>query len=115
MNLDIGEFPDGDLSGGGESDDPTRLTRLVAHAVARVGDRFTVVRKFSRHLEGADRRAGLLSDVSAALIELYKRNPEIVESLGKQAAQNFAAHREVRKAATTQPQTQTPPGGVVND
>lgn len=116
VNLDVGEIPDLDSNGEGAGNDPERLTRLVAHAVARVGDRFTVLRKLNRHLEGSDRRAGLLSDVAAALMELYRRNPEAMESLGKQAGANFVAHREQRKREqAAKQQTQTPtPGGPIN-
>lgn len=82
-------------------DDPSRPVRLVAHAVARLGDRFSWVRRFSRHMEGTERRAGILSDLFAAAYALYKRNPDAVEQLGK----NFLAElHKRRKKADAKPQ-----------
>lgn len=103
VELDIGELPTSNGRAVSEGEDPERLARIVAHLVARVGDRFTIVRRISRHLEGEDKRSGLLSDLSAACIELYKRNPDVVEQLGKQAAANFSERRNERRAATNSP------------
>lgn len=64
-----------------EDTDPQRLAHLTAHAVARLADRFNITRRFSRHLEGKERRAGILSDIGAALVCLYQRNPHAVEQL----------------------------------
>lgn len=76
--MDIGDFPDDD-----ETDvkaDPTRPVRLTAHIVARLADRVPLSRKFSRHMEGTDNRAGILSDIFALIAELVRRNPHLVES-----------------------------------
>ena len=95
----MGEFPEHDQTATG-SDDPQRIVNLTAHAVARIGDRFTFLRKLNRHLEGQERKAGLLSDVVSVLIALYKRNPETFETLGKQFGSDLAQRRAAAKAAT---------------
>lgn len=82
--------------GADATDDPERLVGIVARVVARTGDRFSAIRKLSRHFEGKDKRSGLLSDVTAAVMELYRRNPDTFHSLGKQAVQDFNARRTAR-------------------
>lgn len=82
IELDVGEFPN---FGGvdADADDPQRLAKIVAHAVARVGDKFAPLRRFSRNMEGQEKRAGLLSDLAAALYTLWKRNPDAAEHLAR--------------------------------
>lgn len=109
INLDVGEFPDADADAAISESDPARLVRTTAHAVARIGDRFTLVRKLSRHMEGQDKRSGIFSDLFAVLTELYRRNPEAFEQLGKQAADDFKTRR-MQRAEAKEPTTNN--GGV---
>lgn len=105
LNLDVGEFKKfNDVDS--DSDNPERLQEVTAHAVARVGDKFSMVRRFSRHLEGADRRAGLLSDILAAAYTLFKRNPDAAEQLGRTFVQNV---QEQRRSRVTKQQQQGSP------
>lgn len=114
----MGDFPTPDDNA--ELDqDPQRLVGLTAHAVARIADRFPLARKFSRHMEGKEKRAGILSDIGAACVCLYKRNPQAMEALAVNfRAEVQAAHqRRVTSNQSTGPHTNgaTPqPGGVVN-
>lgn len=101
--MDVGEIPSPNGTGNEDATDPERLTRIVARIVARSAERFPFTRKLSRHLEGQDKRSGILSDIAAAAIELYRRNPEAVENLGKQAAQDFKQRRMQRAAAKETP------------
>ncbi len=114
IELDVGDFPELDASANG--DDPQAIARLVAHAVARVGDKFRFLRRFSRHLEGADKRAGLLSDIAAVTYALYKRNPDAAEQLAKNFAAEVKQRRAVAQArqaaASNSGQSQTKPQGV---
>lgn len=109
MPLDIGELPESATDATLATDDPERLEKLVAHLVARVADRFAIVRRFSRHMEGTEKRAGLLSDLAAAFFELYRRNPETFERLMTAYGKEFAARQKARKAQTS---NGTPPPGV---
>jgi len=113
VTLDVGEFPNHTPDESGETSDPTRLHRLTAHAVARVADRLGPVRKLSRHFEGKERRAGLASDIVAALWELYKRNPEAVEKLGAEVFAGVKTRQEQRSQSANGagPGTQTQPVG----
>lgn len=77
-------------------DDPERLARITAHLVARIGDRFHFLRKVSRHLEGAENRAGLLSDLLAALTVLYRRNPDAMQDAAQKLAQEIRSQRVQR-------------------
>lgn len=89
-----------------EDVDPQRLAKLTAHAVARVADRFSITRRFSRHLEGKERRAGILSDIGAALVCLYQRNPHAVEAL----AVNLKNEVQAAHTRRVQSQQQGPTG-----
>lgn len=98
VTLDIGEIPNAAPASESGDNDPYRLHRVTAHAIARVGDRFTVIRKISRHFEGQDKRSGLLSDIAAAAWELYKRNPETLQSLGRSLAGDIQKRQAERSA-----------------
>jgi hypothetical protein len=89
--LDVGEIPDMALAN--PDGDPERLAHLLAHTVARGFDRISLLRKLSRHLEGAEKRAGIGSDLLSAAVELYSRNQEAIRQLGRQYAQNVAERR----------------------
>lgn len=118
VRLDVGEFPETALNAGG--DDPQKLVRIVAHGVARVSDRFSFLRKLSRHAEGQEKRAGLVSDVIAAAVTLYERNPELIKQLGTNFAQDLqqrraaAAEQKAAEQAVKQAQTQ-PQNGVTHN
>lgn len=101
VNLDVGEFPEVASIANG-TDDPEHIAKITAHAVARIGDKFPLFRKISRHMEGADRRAGILSDVVAALIALYKRNPEAAEQLARGLVSEVKAQRLAKEKQTKQ-------------
>lgn len=100
LELDVGEFPE-TATVTPESEDPERLVNLTAHAVARIADRFTFVRRFSRHFEGSEKRAGILSDLAAVIFTLYKRNPGTFEVFGKQVGAELAERRRQQAAAKT--------------
>lgn len=85
-----------------EDADPQKLAKLTAHAVARIADRFPLSRKVSRHLEGKERRAGLLSDIGAILVCLYERNPEAVEQFAINLKDGAMMARQQRAAAKQQ-------------
>lgn len=102
MELDVGEYPDFD-GASGNGDDPEQIVRLVAHAVARVGDRFRFLRRFSRNMEGQEKRAGVLSDLLSAIWALYKRNPDSAEELARRIAAEVAQQRATREQAKPKP------------
>ena len=114
VQLDVGEFPETALSASGE--DPQKLVRIVAHGLARVSDRFSFLRKLSRHAEGQEKRAGLVSDVIAAAVTLYERNPELIKHLGTNFAQDLqqrrtaAAEQRAAEQAVKNTQTHSPNG-----
>lgn len=109
IDLDVGEFPALDSTGDG-TDDPQKLAKLTAHALARVADRFTFARKVTRHFEGTERRAGVLSDIAAAMYALWRRNPEAVEQLARNFGQELTARRAAQAPAET-PETPIHNGG----
>lgn len=120
-DLDVGEFPEVTAADG---DDPERLVKITAHAIARVADRFTILRRVSRHLEGTERRAGILSDIASAAHTLYSRNPETVQALAQAFVNDYQKARNERAAkkppkgspiptSPTQPNGHTP-GGVLH-
>lgn len=90
-----------------EDTDPQRLAKLTAHAVARFADRFSFTRRFSRHLEGSEKRAGILSDIGAALVCLYQRNPQAVEQMAVSFKNEVQAAHAARVAAKQQGPTGT--------
>lgn len=101
MRLDIGEMPHeetGTLVG--ENEDPEALARITAHAIARMADRIPFSRKLSRHLEGTEKRSGIMSDIGTALITMYKRNPDVIEQLAASVAQDVKVKQAARKAPT---------------
>lgn len=102
MTLDVGEFPWKNTSAHPlDDEDPTRLPRLTAHAVARFADRIAPLRKFSRHMEGTERKAGLASDLLAALMALYRRNPEAMQVMARTVASDVKVRQAARKNATS--------------
>lgn len=105
IELDVGEFPD---FGGanGDTDDPQRLANIVAHAVARVGDKFSPLRRFSRNMEGQEKRAGLVSDLVAALYTLWKRNPAAAEQLARGVISDVKQRQSQRASEAKSPTTQ---------
>lgn len=111
--LDIGEMVTGS-GAASPSDDPQTLVKTVGHAVARVGDKFGPLRKLSRHLEGRERRAGLLADIAAAVAELYRRNPDEVKMLAESFLTDVRRKQEARQSAVKASQNghmpQTPAG-----
>lgn len=96
IDLTVGEFPDPTDSG--EPSDPERPVRLTAHAVARVADRIPFSRRISRHLEGTESRAGILSDLLSLVAELARQNPELVEQWADTFAQGLNRARAERVA-----------------
>lgn len=120
-DLDVGEFPTPTAV---EGDDPERLVKLTAHAIARVADRVTFLRRVSRHLEGTERRAGILSDLAAAAHTLYARNPETVQALAHAFVNDYKKARQeraVKKPPKGSPIPTSPttpnghtPGGVIH-
>lgn len=108
MKLDVGQLPT-DLPDGTEpDDDPYLISRLTARIVARTGDRFAFVRKFSRHFEGQDKRAGVFSDLVAVLAAVYKRNPQAVEDLAGQVATEMQSRRAAQRAPSNGGTTSPP-------
>lgn len=81
--------------------DPEAPAKIIAHMIARVGDRFGVVRKFSRHMEGQEKRAGLLADAFSAFMALYARNPDLINELGEKLREDIQAKQAVRKMKDT--------------
>lgn len=121
VTLDVGEFPSGSTLDA--EDDPQRLARVTAHAIARIADRFPLARRFTRHLEGStEKRAGLGSDLLAALVTLYRRNPEAIRKLAGDLAADVQSRQQARQGptvttdathSTASPQPSQPtPGGV---
>lgn len=96
IRLEVGEFPDPD--GTGDPADPERPVRLTAHAIARIADRIPFSRRISRHLEGTENRAGILSDLLALIVELGRQNPEMVETWADNAVGNLNRVRAERAA-----------------
>ena len=94
VHLDVGELPASKASELAGNEDPAQLVNIVAHAVARIGDRFGFVRKLSRHAEGQEKRAGIVSDITSALFTLYKRNPEEMQKLGTALYADIRQRRE---------------------
>lgn len=90
--MDVGDLPSGSPAGADEND-PERLHRIVSHMVARIFDRIPPLRKLSRHAEGADKRSGLVSDLLAAAAELYRRNPDTLQSLAGSYAEAVKERR----------------------
>jgi hypothetical protein len=76
-------------------DDPERPARILAHTLARAADRFPLLRKVSRQVEGQDAKAGLGADIVASLFELCVRNQDQLED----AARKYMAGSEQRRAA----------------
>lgn len=111
VTLNVGEFPSGDEAGADDTD-PTRVTRVTAHALARVADRVPFSRKLSRHFEGTDSRAGLFSDLLTLLTELAKRNPDLVKSRLESFGDDLSKARMSR--AQQAQQAQTPNTGAGN-
>lgn len=107
MTLNVGEFPNGDETGT-EDSDPTRVTRVTAHAIARIADHIPFSRKLSRHFEGTDNRAGLFSDLLILLTELAKRNPDLV----KQRLESFGEDLSNARMARAQQRTNTNTGAT---
>lgn len=101
VSLDVGEFPSNNETV--NESDPQKIVNVTAHAVARVGDRFGFLRKFSRHAEGQEKRAGLLSDLVQALLALYERNPDLV----REALTGFAQEMKQRKMQSEMMHKQT--------
>lgn len=120
MTLDVGEFPSGHTVEA--EDDPQRLARVTAHAIARVADRFPMLRKVTRHLEGStEKKAGLGSDIFAALVTLYRRNPEEIRKLAGALAADVQQRQQARQptdttgtTVRTSPTPTHPLGGVSN-
>lgn len=79
-------------------DDPERPARILAHALARTADRFPMLRKISRQVEGTDQKAGLGADIAASIYELCVRNQEQLEHMLKEYVNN-ANQRRATKAA----------------
>lgn len=100
MALDVGEFPQS--ANGTGVNDPQEIVNIVAHLVARIADRFSFLRKWSRNSEGTDKKAGLMSDVFSATVALYERNPEVT----KQLVGSFASDVQRRRAMAAQQQAQ---------
>jgi hypothetical protein len=109
IELDIGTLPDADDLAQGQTADPERLANVTARIVARAADRFTFVRKLSRHFEGEDKRAGILSDLVSAAWLLYRRNPAAIESLLQQGAR---LAKEARDQKTSNGKNVTNNGGT---
>lgn len=104
-NLDVGEIPEPKFD---PTSDPDRAVTLTAHAVARVMDRIPFSRKISRHFEGTENRAGILSDIAAILTELARRNPEIV----KERLHGFGQDLQNARNERAQAKEQSQPTGV---
>lgn len=81
VRIDVGEFPSYIPTDEDASNDPERPVRLVSHAVARIADRVGPLRKLSRHLEGRESKAGLVSDLLSAGFDIYNRNSQEVDQL----------------------------------
>lgn len=96
----------GDQDVNKEPEDPTRPTMITAHAVARVADRIPFSRRISRHMEGTENRAGILSDVLNLAMELIRRNPQAVkrqvESLGDELQKVRDTRAETVKRDSTE-------------
>jgi hypothetical protein len=85
-----------------DNDDPERIARLLAHAIARTADRLPIMQRLSRHLEGREAKAGLGSDLISGALELYNRNQEQVNNLLKEYGQNVARSKAARPARDKQ-------------
>jgi hypothetical protein len=77
--------------------DPERPARILAHALARGADRFPLLRKVSRQVEGQDSKAGLGADIAASIYELGVRNQEQLE----QWLRDYANSAQTRRAQRT--------------
>jgi hypothetical protein len=113
VELDIGRLPDADQVTQGDSDDPERIAKVTARIVARSGDKLGFIRNISRHFEGEDRRAGILSDLLSAAWLLYKRNPDAFETAVKQGAQLLREQQAARKTKTSTTGKKTTNGGNI--
>jgi hypothetical protein len=96
VELDIGTIPTYPGMDPLEND-PERPARILAHALARTADRFPLLRKISRQVEGTDAKAGLGADLVASVYELCVRNQEQLEELLKGYMSN-AERRRMEKA-----------------
>lgn len=106
IDLDVGEFPTITLiDTEGDSLDPERPVRLVAHIIARGADRSKFLRKFSRHMEGREAKAGIVSDILAVGYELARRNSDELEKLGREYVESVIQKGKDRKAAERAAQT----------
>jgi hypothetical protein len=100
VTLDIGKFPEGGAIDTDE--DPTRLVSILAHAVARLGDRLPFTRKISRHMEGTENKAGIIADILALLTELASRNTDIIEARLANFGDDLAKARAKRNSKANQ-------------
>jgi hypothetical protein len=97
MELDVGVIPT--YTGmDATADDPERPARILAHALARGADRFPLLRKLSRQVEGQDAKAGLGADVMASAYELCVRNQEQLEQWLRGYMQGAEARRAAKSA-----------------
>lgn len=97
VDLDIGTIPT--YTGMDPTvEDPERPARILAHALARGADRFPLLRKLSRQVEGTDAKAGLGADIAASVYELCVRNQEQLEQLARGYVKNAEARRAARAA-----------------
>lgn len=98
IDLDIGEFPQYGPDSESVVNDPERPVKLVARIVARTADRIAPLKKLSRHLEGTETKAGLLSDLTAAAFDLYGRNSDEVERLVSEYIRNVQRKTASRRS-----------------
>lgn len=75
------------------------LARVYAHAAHRVPG----VKRVEKKLEGKDFTSGFLSDLSALLVQLYRRNQPAIDGLMTEAANSALSKREASKASTAAP------------
>lgn len=79
-------------------DDPERPAKILAHALARGADRFPLLRKLSRQVEGTDNKAGLGADILASSYELCIRNQAQIEQMIRDYMANAEQRREAKAA-----------------
>lgn len=97
----MGEIPEAEPIAGTATGDPDRLFKLASHMAARAADRVSFLRRLSRHAEGVSKRSGIVSDIIAALTELYRLNPDAVNKLGTDLIGTYRNKRAARAADTT--------------
>lgn len=81
-----------------EAEDAAQPVEILARVYAHLGHRIPGVKRIEKKLEGQDASSGILADVSALFIQLYRRNEDTIQA----AVQAGVEQHLAKKAATQQ-------------